>query len=170
MRKAFAQGAPPGAPSLAFAARDKRKTGAPAPAKQQGRFGAPARFFPNIGTPARIFTSLRTPTRINAAATRHGSGAQLPRGHLERGDSIMKMLALAFAAALLPAAASAQTMTCADYLKADKQVRSQMGGMSMSTGNAQMDAQAAALDKKLNDYCAKNPNDGLDKAMMEAMK
>lgn len=96
-----------------------------------------------------------------------------PRGYdavLELGDFTMKMFALAVVAALLPAAASAQTMTCADYLKADKQVRSQMGGMSMSTGNAQMDAQAAAMDKKINDYCAKNPNDGLDKAMMEAMK
>jgi hypothetical protein len=83
----------------------------------------------------------------------------------------MKSLIVATAlAALLPAAATAQNMTCADYLKADKQVRSQMGGVPASTGNAQLDAQAAALDKKLNDYCAKNPGVGLDKAMMEAMK
>jgi hypothetical protein len=83
----------------------------------------------------------------------------------------MKSLLAATAfVALLPAAAVAQNMTCADYLKADKQVRSQMGGMSMSTGNAQMDTQAAAMDKKINDYCTKNPTDGLDKAMMEAMK
>jgi hypothetical protein len=83
----------------------------------------------------------------------------------------MKPLAVAaLAAALLPATATAQNMTCADYLKADKQVRAQMGGASMSTGNAQMDAQAAAMDKKLNDYCAKNPSAALEKAMMEAMK
>jgi hypothetical protein len=83
----------------------------------------------------------------------------------------MKTLAIAaLAVALLPAAATAQNMTCADYLKADKQMRAQMGGMSMSTGNAQMDAQAAAMDKKLNDFCAKNPAVGLDQAVMEAMK
>jgi hypothetical protein len=33
-----------------------------------------------------------------------------------------------------------------------------------------MDAQAAAMDKKLNDFCAKNPTVGLDQAVMEAMK
>lgn len=87
----------------------------------------------------------------------------------------MKSLIVAGAlAALLPAVAQnpavAQTMTCADYLKADKQMQAQMGGASMSTGNAQMDAQAAAMDKKLKDYCTKNPSAGMDKAMMEAVK
>jgi hypothetical protein len=40
----------------------------------------------------------------------------------------------------------------------------------MSTGDAKMDATAAAMDKKLRDYCAKNPTLGVDKAMEEAMK
>jgi len=83
----------------------------------------------------------------------------------------MKSLITAAFVMLLPTVALAQqNMSCGDYLKADKQMRGQMGGMSMSTGNAQLDAQAAAMDKKLNDYCVKNPTVGLDKAMMEAMK
>jgi hypothetical protein len=61
-------------------------------------------------------------------------------------------------------------MTCADYLKADKRMQAQMAGVSMSTGDAKMDATAAAMDKKLRDYCAKNPTLGVDKAMEEAMK
>lgn len=83
----------------------------------------------------------------------------------------MKSLIIAGAlAALLPAIASAQNMTCADYLKADKQLTAQMGGAAASTGDAKMDAQAAALDKKMKDYCAKNPTVSADKAMEEAMK
>jgi len=84
----------------------------------------------------------------------------------------MKSLILAGAiAALLPVAASAQNMTCADYLKADQQMTAQMGGAgAMKTGNAAMDAQAAALDKKMKDYCTKNPTATVDKAMEEAMK
>lgn len=84
----------------------------------------------------------------------------------------MKSLILAGAlAALLPAAASAQDMTCADYLKADKQMSAQMGGAAaMKTGDAAMDAQAAALDKKMKDYCSKNPTASVSKAMEEAMK
>jgi hypothetical protein len=66
--------------------------------------------------------------------------------------------------------AFAQAMTCADYLKADQQMKAQMGGGSTSTGNAQMDAQAAEMDKKINDYCAKNPTASLEKAMTEALK
>lgn len=78
------------------------------------------------------------------------------------------MLAGAFAV-LLPFAGQAQTMTCADYLKADKQMQAQMGGVPASTGDVKMDAAAAAMDKKLRDYCTKNPAVGVDKAM-EAMK
>ena len=80
------------------------------------------------------------------------------------------LIAAAAVTALLPATAYAQTMTCADYLKADKQMQSQMGGAQPTTGNAQLDAQAMAIDKKVKDYCTKNPTVGVDKAMMEAMK
>lgn len=79
------------------------------------------------------------------------------------------ILAVALAAAL-PFAAAAQTMTCADYLKADQQLTAQMGGAAPTTGDAKMDAQSAALDKKMKDYCTKNPTAGVDKAMEEAMK
>lgn len=84
----------------------------------------------------------------------------------------MKSLIVAGAlAALLPVAASAQNMTCADYLKADKEMTAQMGGAAaVKTGDAAMDAQAAALDKKMKDYCTKNPTAGVDKAMEAAMK
>ncbi|HVV62437.1 MAG TPA: hypothetical protein VHD14_11845 [Pseudolabrys sp.] len=81
----------------------------------------------------------------------------------------MKSLIIAGALVALPFAASAQNMTCADYLKMNKQMTAQMGGAA-STGDAKMDAQAAAMDKKLNDYCAKNPTVKVDKAMEEAMK
>jgi hypothetical protein len=84
------------------------------------------------------------------------------------------LIAAAILAALLPVAAPhsalAQTMTCADYLKADKQMQGQMGGATPTTGDPKMDAQAAALDKKMKDYCTKNPSVGVDKAMEEAMK
>jgi len=74
-------------------------------------------------------------------------------------------------AALLPVhSALAQNMTCADYLKADKQMQAAMGGAAPTTGDPKMDAQAAALDKKMKDYCTKNPSAGVDKAMEEAMK
>jgi hypothetical protein len=83
----------------------------------------------------------------------------------------MKSLLVAGAfAVLLPAAASAQNMTCADYLKADAQMSAQMGGVKPTTGDAKMDAQAAALDNKIKAYCTKNPTVGVDKAMEEAMK
>lgn len=84
----------------------------------------------------------------------------------------MKSLIIAGAlAALLPAMASAQNMSCADYLKAEKELTAQMGGAAPpKTGDAAMDAQAAALDKKVKDYCTKNPSAGVDKAMEAAMK
>jgi len=83
------------------------------------------------------------------------------------------LIAAAALAAVLPIAAqnsaSAQNMSCADYLKADKQMQAQMGA-APSTGDPKMDAQAAALDKKVKDYCTKNPSVGVDKAMEAAMK
>jgi hypothetical protein len=80
------------------------------------------------------------------------------------GVALMKSLIVAGAlAALIPTIASAQNMSCADYLKAEKQ-------MSDATGGAKPDADAAALDKKVHDYCVKNPTTGVDKAMEEATK
>jgi predicted secreted protein len=78
----------------------------------------------------------------------------------------MKSLLVAGAlVALLPSFAVAQNMTCADYLKADAEMTKQMGGQA-----PKMDASAAALDKKMKDYCTKNPTAGVDKAMEASMK
>lgn len=70
----------------------------------------------------------------------------------------------------LVAGAQAQTMTCADYIKADKQISAAMGGGASSTGNKELDAQAAALDQKVRAYCTKNPTADLNKAMEQAMQ
>jgi hypothetical protein len=78
----------------------------------------------------------------------------------------MKSLIVAGAlAALLPSFALAQNMTCADYLKADAEMTKQMGANA-----PKMDAEAAALDKKMKDYCTKNPSHTVDKAMEASMK
>jgi hypothetical protein len=82
----------------------------------------------------------------------------------------MKFLIIAAALVALPLAAAAQNMTCADYMKMNQQLTAQMGGKPPSSGDAKLDAQAAALDKKVGDYCAKNPTVMVDKAMEEAMK
>jgi len=61
-------------------------------------------------------------------------------------------------------AAQAQTdMTCADLLKANAQID--------AAAKAEMvkDPAAAALDKKVNDYCAKNPAAKASEAMEKAM-
>jgi len=79
--------------------------------------------------------------------------------------------AVGFATVLAAGPVFAQSsMTCGDYLKADKQMAAQMGGASASTGDAKMDAAAAAMDKALRDYCTKNPTVSVDKAMMDVMK
>jgi hypothetical protein len=75
----------------------------------------------------------------------------------------------AVAATVFAVQAQAQSMTCADYLKADKQMQSAMGGAPASTGNPQMDAQAKAMDAKLKAYCTKNPSVDVSKAMEAAM-
>lgn len=63
------------------------------------------------------------------------------------------------------ASASAQNMICADYLKADAELTKQLGANAPP-----MDAEAAKLDKKMKDYCTKNPSATVDKAMEEATK
>jgi acid phosphatase family membrane protein YuiD len=81
----------------------------------------------------------------------------------------MKAFFLAATFAIVPGLALAQSMTCADYMKMNQQVSAQMGKMP-SSGDAKLDAQAAALDKKVSDYCAKNPSVSVEKAMTEAAK
>lgn len=76
----------------------------------------------------------------------------------------MKSLTACVLAALLPAIASVQTMSCADYLKAEKQMA------DAAAGATKPDADAAAMDAKMHDFCVKNPTVGADKAMEEATK
>ena len=78
----------------------------------------------------------------------------------------MKSLIVAGAlAALLPSFAFAQSMTCADYLKAEKEMAASMGANA-----PKLDAESAALDKKMKDYCTKNPTAAVEKAMEAATK
>ena len=81
----------------------------------------------------------------------------------------MKISLAALAAVLFAGGAQAQSMTCADYLKADAQMQASMGGAAPSTGNPQLDAQAKALDAKVKAYCTKNPAVDVGKAMEAAM-
>ena len=81
----------------------------------------------------------------------------------------MKLTLAALAATLLAAGAQAQTMTCADYLKAGQQAQAAMGGAAPTTGNPQLDAQAKALDAKMKAYCSKNPSADVTKALEAAM-
>jgi hypothetical protein len=61
--------------------------------------------------------------------------------------------------------AQAQSMTCAEYLKAEAEMAKAMGKDAPKP-----DAATAAMDKKMKDYCVKNPTASADKAMEEAMK
>ncbi len=54
-------------------------------------------------------------------------------------------------------------MTCADLLKANAQID------AASKAEMAKDPAAAALDKKVNDYCAKNPTAKASDAMEKAM-
>ena len=61
-------------------------------------------------------------------------------------------------------AAHAQTdMSCADLLKANTQID------AATKAEMAKDPTAAALDKKINDYCAKNPKAKASEAMEKAM-
>jgi hypothetical protein len=61
-------------------------------------------------------------------------------------------------------AAHAQTdMSCADLLKANAQID------AATKAEMAKDATAAAMDKKINDYCTKNPKAKASEAMEKAM-
>jgi hypothetical protein len=75
------------------------------------------------------------------------------------------LLAAGAMLALLTSVASAQTMTCADYLKNEADMAKAMGNDAPKP-----DAATAAMDKKIKDYCTKNPTASADKAIEEATK
>jgi hypothetical protein len=80
---------------------------------------------------------------------------------------IKSFVLAALAASLFIATASAQTMTCADYLKSQKEMAAAMKGQPVGTTAAEKEA--AALDKKVTDYCVKNPKASADEAVMKAV-
>jgi hypothetical protein len=70
--------------------------------------------------------------------------------------------------ALTTAAAVAQTDSCADFLKADAQMQAAMSPADKAALSS--DPAAAALDRKLRDYCTKNPKAPLSEAMTKAIQ
>ena len=64
----------------------------------------------------------------------------------------------------LSAAQAQSDMSCADLLKANAQID------SATKAEMAKDATAAAMDKKINDYCAKNPTAKASEAMEKALQ
>jgi hypothetical protein len=77
----------------------------------------------------------------------------------------MKIICAAILIALVGlSVAHAQTdMSCADLLKANAQID------AATKAEMAKDASAAAIDKKINDYCTKNPKAKASEAMEKAM-
>jgi hypothetical protein len=77
------------------------------------------------------------------------------------------MKTAAFAVAIFLGAFSAaqaqSDMSCAELLKANAQLD------AATKAEANKDPTAAALDKRINDYCAKNPTAKASEAMEKAM-
>jgi len=65
--------------------------------------------------------------------------------------------------------APAQPVKCAGYLKASKQIQAEMAGLSANTGDKAMDAQMTVLIAKMRNYCMKNPDADLTKAIEETL-
>jgi hypothetical protein len=64
----------------------------------------------------------------------------------------------------LSAAHAQSDMTCADLLKTNAQLD------AATKAEMAKDATAAAMDKKINDYCAKNPTAKASEAMEKALQ
>lgn len=80
----------------------------------------------------------------------------------------MKFISYVAFATLFASPAFAQTdMSCADYLKADIQMQAQMTAADKAA--MAKDPAAVALDKKVRDYCTKNPRAPAAEAMQKAM-
>ena len=81
----------------------------------------------------------------------------------------MRSLVLAAALAIgctLPALAQTD-MSCADYVKSDEQMKKQMSAADRAALTA--DPTAAAMDRKMLEYCAKNPRATAAEAMEKAI-
>ena len=72
--------------------------------------------------------------------------------------------ALFFVLGGLTAAEAQSDMSCADLLKANAQID------AATKAEMAKDASAAAMDKKINDYCTKNPTAKASEAMEKALQ
>ncbi len=84
-----------------------------------------------------------------------------------KGDANMKKsiwAAMFFVLGGLTAAQAQSDMTCADLLKANAQID------AATKAEMAKDASAAAMDKKINDYCTKNPTAKASEAMEKALQ
>ncbi len=77
-------------------------------------------------------------------------------------------IALAFLIASSTAAVAQTDMSCADYLKADQQMQAAMTAADRAA--LAKDPAATALDRKVRDYCTKNPKAPASEAMEKAMQ
>ena len=82
-----------------------------------------------------------------------------------KGIEIMKttVLAVTIFFGAFSAAQAQSDMSCADLLKANAQLD------AAAKAEVAKDPTGAALDKKINDYCAKNPTAKASEAMEKAM-
>ncbi|WP_375458027.1 hypothetical protein [uncultured Enterovirga sp.] len=81
----------------------------------------------------------------------------------------MKLFDVTLALALLSAGpAPAQTdMSCADYLKADAEMQAAISAADKAA--LAKDPSATALDRKVREYCTKNPKAPASEAMEKAV-
>jgi hypothetical protein len=85
---------------------------------------------------------------------------------LSRGIKVMKSIiaGVIFAALGISAAQAQADMSCADLLKANAQLDEKTKALAAS------DPTAAEMDRKVNDYCTKNPTAKASEAMEKAMQ
>jgi hypothetical protein len=82
----------------------------------------------------------------------------------------MMLAAATLVATGLVAGAQAQSVTCADYVKADKQISAAIAHGGPGTVDKQPDAQTAAVDQRVLAYCTEHPAADLSKAMDQALQ
>jgi hypothetical protein len=99
------------------------------------------------------------------ASPQAGDVELFDRSAHHKGIEIMKTAAFAVAIFLgaFSAAQAQSDMSCAELLKANAQLD------AAAKAEVAKDPTGAALDKKINDYCAKNPTAKASEAMEKAM-
>jgi hypothetical protein len=95
----------------------------------------------------------------------HGGAKAAIRAAPQKDMSLMKttLAAIAILLGAIGAANAQSDMSCADLLKANAQID------AATKAEMAKDATAAAMDKKVNDYCTKNPAAKASEAMEKAL-